>query len=45
MLDGAPGVRLRITRAGPQRRALQAEGWLQVRLDCDWVHVMPVRTG
>jgi len=44
-LDGAPGVRLRITRAGPQRRALQAEGWLQVRLDCDWVHVMPVRTG
>ena len=38
-----PGVTLRLMRSGPQRQQLIHGQPLTVRLDCDWVHVMPTR--
>lgn len=43
MLDDVPGTRLQLTLAGAQRSGLQVGQKLCVRLDMDWVHVMPVR--
>lgn len=44
-VDGLAGVALRIARSGPHRQGLTQGQSLSVRLDCDWVHVMPSRTG
>ncbi|TDQ45139.1 ABC transporter ATP-binding protein [Tepidicella xavieri] len=43
-VDALGGVTLRLARSGPQRQWLQKNQPLQVRLDCEWVHVMPTRT-
>jgi molybdate transport system ATP-binding protein len=42
-LDDLPGVSLQLTLAGPQRLGLTVGQKLCVRLDLDWVHVMPTR--
>jgi molybdate transport system ATP-binding protein len=38
-----PSCSLKLTRSGPMRQQLAAEQELSIALDCDWVHVMPVR--
>jgi molybdate transport system ATP-binding protein len=43
-LDDVPGTSLRLTLAGGQRQGLQVGRKLCVRLDLDWVHVMPSRS-
>ncbi len=43
-VNALEGVTLRLTRSGPQRQWLAVGQSLAVRLDCDWVHVMPTRT-
>jgi molybdate transport system ATP-binding protein len=42
-LDALPGVRLTLTLAGAQRRELQPDAALSVRLDLNAIHVMPLR--
>ena len=42
-LTEVPGTRLRLTLAGAQRTGLKQGQRLCVRLDPDWVHVMPTR--
>lgn len=42
-VDGLDGVRLRVVRSGPQRQQLQIGQHLPVLLECEWVHVMPVK--
>ncbi|MBL8380465.1 MAG: ABC transporter ATP-binding protein [Burkholderiales bacterium] len=41
---GLDGVRLRVVRSGPQRQQLRVGQQLPVLLECERVHVMPVRT-
>lgn len=43
-LTDLPGVNLQLTLAGPQRRGLVVGQPLCVRIDLDWVHVMPTRS-
>jgi len=43
ILTEVPGTRLRLTLAGAQRTGLKQGQRLCVRLDSDWVHVMPTR--
>jgi molybdate transport system ATP-binding protein len=43
-LYDVPGVQLRLMRSGPLCRALALQQPLTVRLVCDWVHVMPIRS-
>ncbi|MBL8381803.1 MAG: TOBE domain-containing protein, partial [Burkholderiales bacterium] len=43
-LDALPGVALRLTLSGAERRNLTVGARLAVRLDLDQVHVMPRRT-
>ncbi|MCS6997221.1 MAG: ABC transporter ATP-binding protein [Casimicrobiaceae bacterium] len=43
VLACCPEVTLRIARSGPSRHALREGATLEVRLLCDWVHVMPTR--
>lgn len=43
-LDVLPGVSLQLTLSGPQRVGLHSGQRVRVALDCDWVHVMPVRS-
>jgi molybdate transport system ATP-binding protein len=38
-----PGVTLRLMRSGPQRQQLAVGQQLPLKLECDWVHVMPTR--
>jgi molybdate transport system ATP-binding protein len=42
-LQHLPSCKLKITRSGPMRQQLSQGQALSVALDCDWVHVMPVR--
>lgn len=42
-VHGLQGGLLHITRSGPQRKLLSVGVVLDVRLQCDWVHVMPTR--
>ncbi|MBA3479488.1 MAG: ABC transporter ATP-binding protein [Lautropia sp.] len=42
-IEALPGVELRLTLAGPQRRDLKVGTRLGARLDLDLVHVMPLR--
>jgi molybdate transport system ATP-binding protein len=42
-LDGVPGARLVLTLTGAQRQHLVAGARVAARLDCQRVHVMPVR--
>lgn len=42
-LDDLPGSELKLTLVGNQRRGLELGQKLCVRLDLDWVHVMPIR--
>jgi len=44
-VNGLAGVTLRLIRSGPQRQQLAVGQSLPVQLDCDWVHVMPIKTG
>jgi hypothetical protein len=37
------GVQLQLTLSGAQRQHLQPAQLLFVRMDCRWIHVMPVR--
>jgi molybdate transport system ATP-binding protein len=37
------GVQLQLTLSGAQRQHLQPAQLLSVRMDCRWIHVMPVR--
>ncbi|TSE35248.1 Sulfate/thiosulfate import ATP-binding protein CysA [Tepidimonas charontis] len=41
---GLDGVKLRVVRSGPQRQRLTPGQSVPVRLDCAWVHVMPMKT-
>lgn len=38
-----PQIKLRLSRSGPQRQALESGHSLNLTMDCDWVHVMPTR--
>ena len=42
-VQGLPGGLLHMTRSGPQRQYLSVGAVLDVRLQCEWVHVMPTR--
>jgi molybdate transport system ATP-binding protein len=42
-LHNPPGVTVKMTLSADQRRGLVQGQFVQVVLDCDWVHVMPVR--
>ncbi len=42
-LDAAPEVSLRLTRSGPARALFREGERLDVRLICEWVHVMPTK--
>ncbi|HEX5806220.1 MAG TPA: ABC transporter ATP-binding protein, partial [Macromonas sp.] len=42
-LDAPAGLALQLTLSGPRRQQARLHGRLQVQLDPDWVHVMPVR--
>lgn len=44
-IAGVAGAAFRLTRAGPQRQHLEPGQHIAVQLDCDWVHVMPTRSG
>lgn len=43
-VDALGGAVLRLIRSGPQRQRLAVGQSLPVRLDCEWVHVMPTKT-
>lgn len=43
-VTGLDGVSLRLTLSGPSRQRLVLGGAITVRLDCDWVHVMPTKS-
>lgn len=43
-VTGLDGVSLRLTLSGPPRQRLVLGGAITVRLDCDWVHVMPTKS-
>ena len=42
-LSSVQGVTLRVVRSGPQRQRLTVDQPITTLLDCDWVHVMPVK--
>jgi molybdate transport system ATP-binding protein len=42
-LHNPPGVTVKMTLSADQRRGLVQGQFVRVVLDCDWVHVMPVR--
>ncbi|MBY4596410.1 ABC transporter ATP-binding protein [Ottowia caeni] len=44
-ISGVDGASFRLTRSGPERRHLEVGKTIQVLLDCDWVHVMPINPG
>ncbi len=43
-VDGLEGVSIRLILSGPSRQRLVLGGAPIVRLDCDWVHVMPTKS-
>ncbi|HVL09836.1 MAG TPA: ABC transporter ATP-binding protein [Burkholderiaceae bacterium] len=40
---GLEGVSFSLIRSGPQRRSLCGGQAIRVQVDCDWVHVMPIK--
>lgn len=43
-VSGLPSVSIKLIRSGPLRRHLALGQTIQVGLDCEWVHVMPIRS-
>lgn len=41
---GVDGASFRLVRSGPLRRHLVEGQTIQVQMDCDWVHVMPIKS-
>jgi len=37
-----PSVQIRMTLTGPQRSNINPSGSMQLQLDSDWVHIMPL---
>ena len=42
-ITGMDGVLFRVIRSGPLRRHLEVGRTIQILVDCEWVHVMPIK--